>query len=63
MFKVFVNVHHSDSQSEHIERFYTGLYDAVNYIKALSLVLDIMQNGGNVVSYDIQLISGCKEDD
>ena len=63
MFKLLVNVHHSDTQSEHIERFYTGIYDTVNYMEALSLVLDIMQNDGNVVSYDIQLISGCKEDE
>ena len=63
MFKVLATVHHGNSTIEHLERFYTDRADAVNYMEVLSFVLDTMQNDGRVVSYDIQLISGCKEDE
>ena len=63
MFKVFANVYHSNSQSEQIVKFYKDRATAVNYMEVLSFVLDTMQNDGNVVSYDIQLISGRKEDE
>ena len=63
MFKVLSNVYHSYPSSEHTVRFYTDRADAIRYIKALIFTLDDMQNDGSVVSYDIQLISGCKEDE
>ena len=63
MFKVLATVNHGNSTIEHLERFYTDRADAVNYMEVLSFVLDTMQNDGSVVSYDIQLISGCKEDE
>lgn len=63
MFKVFANVYHSDSKSEHIERFYMDLDDAYSCIELLSLVFNTMKKAGSVAFYDIRLICGCNEDE
>ena len=61
MFKILANVYHSYPGIEHTSRFCPDRADAIRYMKSLIFTLDDMQNDGNVVSYDIQLISGCKE--
>ena len=61
MFKVIVNVYHSNTSIEHIGRFYKDLSNAIRYMKALIYTLDDMQKDGTVMNYDVQLFSGCEE--
>lgn len=63
MFKVISNVYHSYQGIEHTVKFYTDRSAAFRYMESLGALLDDMQNDGTVVSYDIQLLRGCKEVD
>ena len=63
MFKVLANVYHNYPASERIVKFYKDRATAVSYMEVLSSVLGNMQNDGSVMSYDIQVISGCREDE